>query len=208
MAIAEAVQIQLVAALEALRQAAPSLPPESSDLAGQLLERADDLPPRIAALAATAVGAQRTRIHGDLHLGQVLVAGGDVMIIDFEGEPAKPLAQRRAKQLPLRDVAGMLRSFDYAAARVGRDLPTTAPSGRTKAAARLERFRILAAESFLRGYADGGGLIDEPLLRLLQLEKAAYEVVYEAANRPDWLAVPLRGLANLASGLLARESDQ
>jgi maltose alpha-D-glucosyltransferase/alpha-amylase len=207
-ALAETVQTQVSSALEALRQAAPSLPPELSDLAGQLFDKAHDLSARIVALASTSVGAQRTRIHGDLHLGQVLIAGGDVMIIDFEGEPARPLEQRRAKQLPLRDVAGMLRSFDYAAARVGRDLPTTAPSAQAKAHAGLERFRSLAAEAFLAGYAEGGGQIDGPLLDLLQLEKSAYEVVYEAANRPDWIEVPLRGLAALAQRLLAEEPGQ
>jgi maltose alpha-D-glucosyltransferase/alpha-amylase len=135
----------------------------------------------------------------------VLIASGDVMIIDFEGEPAKPVGQRRAKGLPLRDVAGMLRSFDYAAAKVGRDLPTGSPSALAKAQAGLERFRTLAADAFVAGYADGGGEIDGPLLDLLQLEKASYEVVYEAANRPDWLEVPLRGLAAIAQRLLAQE---
>jgi maltose alpha-D-glucosyltransferase/alpha-amylase len=205
MVIAQSVQAQLASALDALSQAAPSLPPELSDRIGRLLQQADALNPRIVALASTAVGAQRIRIHGDLHLGQVLIASGDVMIIDFEGEPAKSLDQRRAKRLPLRDVAGMLRSFDYAAAMVGRDLPTSAPSAQAKAHAGLERFRILAAEAFLGGYAEGGGEIDLPLLDLLQLEKASYEVVYEAANRPDWLEVPLRGLAAIAERLLAQE---
>jgi maltose alpha-D-glucosyltransferase/alpha-amylase len=208
MAIAEAVQAQFAAALEALRQAAPSLPPEISDLVAQLVEQAHNLSPRIVALGSAAVGSQRTRIHGDLHLGQVLIASGDVMIIDFEGEPAKPLEQRRAKQLPLRDLAGMLRSFDYAAAMVGRDLPTSAPAALAKAQAGLERFRTLSAEAFLAGYAEGGGQIDVPLLDLLQLEKASYEVVYEAANRPGWLEVPLRGLVALAERLLAREIGQ
>jgi maltose alpha-D-glucosyltransferase/alpha-amylase len=208
MAIAKGVQTQFAVALEALRQAAPSLPGALSDLVGQILDQAQDLNPRIVALASRAVGAQRTRIHGDLHLGQVLIASGDVTIIDFEGEPAKPLEQRRAKLLPLRDVAGMLRSFDYAAARVGRDPPTRAPSAQAKAHAGLERFRALAAEAFLAGYVESGGQIDVPLLDLLQLEKASYEVVYEAANRPDWLEVPLRGLAAIAERLLAKESGQ
>jgi maltose alpha-D-glucosyltransferase/alpha-amylase len=204
-AIADGVQTQFAAALDALRQATPWLPPEMSDLVAQLLEQAKGLNPRIAAVASTAVGAQRTRIHGDLHLGQVLIASGDVMIIDFEGEPAKPLEQRRAKQLPLRDVAGMLRSFDYAAAKVSRDLPATEPSALAKAQAGLERFRILSATAFLAGYAEGGGVIDVSLLDLLQLQKASYEVVYEAANRPDWLEVPLRGLVVIAERLLGPE---
>jgi maltose alpha-D-glucosyltransferase/alpha-amylase len=208
MALAELVQNQFASALAALSQAAPSLPLEVRDLVAQLSDKANEVNHRIAALASTAIGAQRTRIHGDLHLGQVLVAGGDVMIIDFEGEPAKPLDQRRSKQLPLRDVAGMLRSFDYAAAWVSRDLPTSASSTEVKIQAGLERFRTLAAEAFLAGYGEGGGEVDAPLLDLLQLEKASYEVTYEAANRPDWLEVPLRGLAALAERLLAREAGQ
>jgi maltose alpha-D-glucosyltransferase/alpha-amylase len=201
-------QGQLDAALDALGRAAPSLPPGLGEVAGELMAHADRLSSRIVALASTAIGAQRTRIHGDLHLGQVLVAGADVMIIDFEGEPAKPLEQRRAKQLPLRDVAGMLRSFDYAAAMVGRDLAASGPSSQAKAEAGLERFRTLSAEAFLAGYAEGRGEIASPLLDLLQLEKAAYEVVYEAANRPSWLEVPLRGLASIATRVLTQESGQ
>jgi maltose alpha-D-glucosyltransferase/alpha-amylase len=204
-ALAEAVRRQLAAALEHLHRAAPALEPALGELATRLTTQADALNARIAGLSTGAVGALRTRIHGDLHLGQVLIASADVVIIDFEGEPAKPLDQRRAKQLPLRDVAGVLRSFDYAAGKVGRDLATLGPSQLAKAQAALERFRTISAEAFLAGYAEGGGGIDPALLDLLQLEKAAYEVVYEAANRPDWLDVPLRGLATLAERLLAEE---
>jgi maltose alpha-D-glucosyltransferase/alpha-amylase len=208
LALADAVRTQLASALKALGQAAPSLAPDLADLSRPLLDHADDLKACIGALAATAVGAARIRIHGDLHLGQVLVTRGDVVIIDFEGEPTRPLAQRRAKHLPLRDVAGMLRSFDYAAARVGHELATRAPDALAKAQEELERFRALSAQAFVAGYREGGGEIDGSLLDLLQLEKACYEVVYEAANRPDWLEVPLRGLAAIAKRLLAREGDQ
>ena len=209
-ALGQAVQHQLAEAFRQIRQARSALPQELAELAGRLLDQADALTPRIAALASGAVGLQRTRIHGDLHLGQVLIASGDVMIIDFEGEPAKPLDQRRAKHLPLRDVAGVLRSFDYAAAKVGRDVPTSAlsPQAVVTADAGLQRFRTVSAQAFLAGYAEGGGEAAPGLLDLLQLEKAAYEVVYEAANRPDWLDVPLRGLATIADRILALELGQ
>lgn len=147
---------------------------------------------RIRTVARGAAGRTQTRIHGDLHLGQVLVTGGDVMIIDFEGEPAKPLAERRAKDLPLRDVAGVLRSFDYAAA-VAERAGTVPPDGGAA-------FREGATRAFLRGY--GGAAGAAPLLDLFLLEKAAYEVAYEAANRPDWIGVPVAGLAAAARRLM------
>jgi maltose alpha-D-glucosyltransferase/alpha-amylase len=149
-------------------------------------------------LAASAQGKMATRVHGDLHLGQVLVAGGEVMFIDFEGEPTRPLEERRAKDLPLRDVAGMLRSFDYAAAVAARELERE-PNDSLIAA-----FHKAAVEAFLRGYA-ATAIPPGPLLDLYLLEKAAYEVRYEAANRPDWLQVPLTGFRAAADRVM-RES--
>jgi hypothetical protein len=126
-------------------------------------------------------GAVRTRVHGDYHLGQVLVAaGGDVRIVDFEGEPMRPLAERRAKRIPLTDVAGMLRSFAYAAAAAGRDDDAGA------AAAFLDAYR-----------AEAGAAVDDALLRFFVLQKAVYEVGYEIANRPDWVSIPVRGILAL-----------
>lgn len=159
-----------------------------------LRDRGEAIGARIRAVALGAEGRIRTRIHGDLHLGQVLVAGGDVMIIDFEGEPAKPLAERRAKDLPLRDVAGVLRSFDYAAAVAQRAQAVPPEVGAT--------FRDAAAGAFLRGYAGQADAATDPLLDLFLVEKAAYEIAYEAANRPDWIGVPVAGLAEAARRLL------
>jgi maltose alpha-D-glucosyltransferase/alpha-amylase len=162
-------------------------------------------------LAEAAGGETLTRIHGDLHLGQVLVASGEVYFIDFEGEPAKPVELRRSKDHPLRDVAGMLRSFDYAAAVVRRrsqsshaHLPAEMIGGF------LDKFMERASESFLAGYraAVASAETDVSSARLLDLfliEKAAYEVVYEAANRPGWIDVPLLGLARCARRVLALE---
>lgn len=182
---------------------------------------------RVAAMAQAETGVLCLRTHGDFHLGQVLVAQADAYIIDFEGEPASGLRTRRALASPYRDVAGMLRSFDYAAASMSRaDAIGGAPSdanagaaespGVTAAAAAAElrdallaRFRLRAAEAFLQGYRDARPSILIPpedqeasLLALAQLEKAAYEVSYEAAHRPDWISIPLCALTELARGLL------
>jgi maltose alpha-D-glucosyltransferase/alpha-amylase len=151
-------------------------------------------------------GLSLTRIHGDLHLGQVLVAAGDAIIIDFEGEPAKPLVERRSKNSPLRDVAGMLRSFDYVGGVVRRnDKIVSTSQSADRANALLEDFGRTAREAFLEGYAEGRGRsLDErekKILTVFALEKAAYEVVYEANNRPDWIDVPAAGFAKLAAML-------
>ncbi|HWT12720.1 MAG TPA: maltose alpha-D-glucosyltransferase [Allosphingosinicella sp.] len=163
------------------------------------LEGFANLAAAVDGLARHAVGKSRTRIHGDLHLGQVLVAGGEVMFIDFEGEPARPLDQRRAKDLPLRDVAGLLRSFDYAAAAALRALPEAGEALHHSPAEIFDRFRDSAVAAFLRGYARVAGDPTGPLLDLYLLEKAAYEIRYEAANRPDWIDIPQAGLARIAA---------
>jgi maltose alpha-D-glucosyltransferase / alpha-amylase len=150
----------------------------------------------------------KIRIHGDLHLGQVLVAAADVQIIDFEGEPRKPLALRRAKASPLRDLAGLIRSFDYVAAQVARTARlTTTVDAEARVSELLAGFRTMAVTAMLTGYAEGAGdalpPIDQGLLDMFTLEKAAYEIGYEAANRPDWLGVPVRGLAALVKRMFA-----
>jgi trehalose synthase-fused probable maltokinase len=140
----------------------------------------------------TSVGSigRRIRHHGDLHLGQVLWANGDWHVVDFEGEPARPLPERRAKRSPLRDVAGMLRSFTYAASVAG------VPRDGVEERARAE---------FLEGYLEtvqGSGLLPpreatERLLRIFELEKAVYELRYELAHRPEWVSVPVAGIVRL-----------
>jgi maltose alpha-D-glucosyltransferase/alpha-amylase len=182
----------------------------------QLLQRARDaLFARIPALADRVDGAVLTRIHGDLHLGQVLVVNGDVAIIDFEGEPAKPVAMRRAKDHPLRDVAGMIRSFDYAAAMVKRRSQSShAHLPDEQVTAFTDRFFETATDAFLAGYREAFTsadernplIVDTGLLDLFLIEKAAYEVVYEAANRPAWIDVPLHGLARRTRNLFGVEA--
>ncbi len=142
---------------------------------------------------------RKTRIHGDLHLGQVLVTQDDFVVLDFEGEPGRDLADRRSKTSPLRDVAGMLRSIDYAAASAARRI--TEPGLMDEEAARqvVDQWRDEAIGDFLRGYAEevGEDGLDHDLLRFFSLEKALYETVYEAENRPGWIDIPLGGIARL-----------
>lgn len=210
-ALAKRVAGQLDLALERLGRAA--LDDDQADLARSLIGGRDRLVDRIRAIAQTAAGRLLTRIHGDLHLGQLLVTGSDVMVIDFEGEPTRSLEARRAKDLALRDVAGIIRSFDYAAAVAERSRPAASDAWDERAQRQAEMFRARAVQSFLAGYA-GSEKIDEdepdaverePLLDLFVLEKAAYEILYESANRPDWIGVPAAGLARVAARLISRE---
>jgi maltose alpha-D-glucosyltransferase/alpha-amylase len=150
--------------------------------------------------------AWKTRIHGDYHLGQVLYTGNDFVLIDFEGEPIKSLSERRLKQSPLRDVAGMMRSFHYAAYAAFRqrgqvrveDVPFLEP--------RVEAWYRHNSQLFLASYQEamaGSGILPEQpeqaevMLRSYLLDKAIYELGYELNNRPDWLFIPLRGVLAL-----------
>ncbi len=174
----------------------------------ELLAREDELLSRYAVITGERISGQRTRIHGDFHLGQVLWTGRDFIIIDFEGEPARPLSERRIKRSPLRDVAGMLRSFDYATRTAMRWpwVQDLSPEEKTSLADWAQAWTHWVSATYLDHYFDVVG--DSPLLpeteeetrRLLHaqlLDKAVYEVGYELDNRPDWLPVPVRGLLDL-----------
>jgi maltose alpha-D-glucosyltransferase/alpha-amylase len=159
-------------------------------------------------LAHAGLGSPKTRIHGDFHLGQVLVASGDVYIIDFEGEPGRPLAERRAKASPLRDVAGLLRSFDYAAAAT-MDPKNVVATHLPKASLEtlVTQIREVGQRAFLDAYhqARGADARNDELLDFFLIEKAAYELGYEAANRPAWLPIPMNGLSRLSERILRQQ---
>jgi maltose alpha-D-glucosyltransferase/alpha-amylase len=182
-----------------------------------LADRADDIPEikqvidleseiigRFRALLDVRLSAARIRCHGDFHLGQVLFTGRDFMIIDFEGEPARPLGERRIKRPALRDIAGMLRSFQYAAYTpvfsddpIG-DSTTLLPWGRL--------WSLWVSAVYLRAYLDRAESAPfvpsterelEVVLDAMLLEKAVYELAYEVNNRPEWVKIPILGVTQL-----------
>ncbi|MDQ7251430.1 maltose alpha-D-glucosyltransferase [Dongia sedimenti] len=199
-------QDQLDRALEALAAAKANLDPESAAAAAKLLDRRRETHELLRKMANARSAGLKTRIHGDFHLGQILVVQNDIHIIDFEGEPAKPLKARRGKASPLRDVAGILRSFDYAAAATVSNRPPTSPKLDEQQLDLLQSFTAAVSEAFRKAYqavlAEAPHpwidlASDDKLLRMFLIEKAAYEICYEAANRPAWIAFPLRGLTRL-----------
>jgi maltose alpha-D-glucosyltransferase / alpha-amylase len=185
--------------------------PEDSAKAHMLTERRADLFSALESLAQAGNGTLMCRIHGDFHLGQVLVVSGDTYIIDFEGEPGRPLSERRLKASPLRDVAGLLRSFDYAAATVATRKSGGAPIAEELRDALLKHFRAAVSKAFISAYCKvsdaRGETFNERLLDFFMIEKSAYEIRYEAANRPSWLPIPLEGLAMLATRILSPMED-
>jgi maltose alpha-D-glucosyltransferase/alpha-amylase len=200
---------QLRTTLAQLRRQLRTIAPPAAPLAERVLESREGLLERIHALRNTPIGGVRILTHGDYHLGQVLFTGRDFVIIDFEGEPGRPLGERRIKRPPLRDVAGMLRSYDYAvhaalAAREDRGLVTAGEEDTVRAQAL--RWRDQASAAFLAGYACTSGIDDllpadtegrDALLHAFVLEKALYELRYELDNRPTWVPLPLAALAAL-----------
>jgi maltose alpha-D-glucosyltransferase/alpha-amylase len=199
----------IVRNFDLLREKLPSLPGAAQELASKVLDAEDDVLLECHSVLEGELLAARTRIHGDYHLGQVLFTGNDYFIIDFEGEPARPLAERRAKKSPLQDVAGMLRSFQYVA-----HAAVLATEGQAHVSSEEEevleiladRWLELVSHRFLDAYrrtAEGASFLPansrefDALLRVHLLEKAIYELGYELNNRPDWLPIPLIGIQNL-----------
>jgi maltokinase len=157
--------------------------------------RGQDVRERLQALSHIGAGGRVIRTHGDYHLGQTMLADRGWVILDFEGEPARSLPERRRKRSPLRDVAGMLRSFSYASAGARLLRGTTVPAD----------WEDRARAAFLAGYFERvdpnllppGEQATQQLLSVFELEKAVYELRYELNNRPDWIAIPVAGIARL-----------
>lgn len=163
----------------------------------------DELFARIEQLTSVAEPGLRTRVHSDYHLGQVLLTARGWMILDFEGEPARTIEERRAKQSPLRDVAGMLRSFNYAAVSCLFDRAEPDSEEWKRLEPWAEMWETLARERFLHGYRsrahEGNFLPANPddllvMLDVFEIDKAIYEIGYERGHRPDWARIPLRGI--------------
>ena len=193
------------AALDRLERARPMLAPAMQSQAAQLLAARIDLLKRVDNAAPAQLRAFKTRLHGDYHLGQVLLAQNDFIITDFEGEPARPLAERRQKHSALRDVAGMLRSFNYAMHQALAHATVERPDALESLQAPARAWETAAKGAFLDAYRDtaqNAGLFTswqevQGLLHLFLLEKAFYELGYEVNNRPDWVRVPVAGLLDL-----------
>jgi maltose alpha-D-glucosyltransferase/alpha-amylase len=200
-----------VQSLQLLRQRLKQLPETVAAEGRQVLELESEIFRRFHSLLHHKMAAMRTRYHGDFHLGQVLYTGKDFVFIDFEGEPARPLSERRMKRSPLRDVAGMLRSFHYAAYaalfdQINKGLLHSQAGGGASLESWLQFWQVWVAATFLKAYRARAGQDafiprNRADLRILLdafvLEKAIYELSYELNNRPDWVRIPLRGIVQL-----------
>jgi maltose alpha-D-glucosyltransferase / alpha-amylase len=194
-------------ALELLAANMETVPAADRERANAVLALRDQIKSRIEACAKALPPGVKIRIHGDYHLGQVLVTRNDFVIIDFEGEPGNSLEQRRAKHSPLRDVAGMMRSFGYVQQSALRSVAhNDAEAARLAPLARAWELEVRAA--FLSAYdaaARGAALYEslqpgQGMLGLFELEKALYELRYELGNRPSWVGIPLQGILDWSGG--------
>jgi maltose alpha-D-glucosyltransferase / alpha-amylase len=190
-----------------LKESLSQLPDDAMEHAGWALGRRRQLLDRFAALdRASNSGGARIRVHGDYHLGQVLRVMNDFIILDFEGEPARTLAERRAKHSPLKDVAGMLRSFNYAAGAGLLAYTARRPDDPVRLESWARLWERATAAAFLRAYRHSAGptvilppdeVVFQTLLDAFLLDKALYELAYELNNRPAWVRIPLRGILSL-----------
>jgi maltose alpha-D-glucosyltransferase/alpha-amylase len=189
--------------LSVLERAKPGLTGPIRDLAARLLDRRDGLFATIRTLVPTEIAAQKTRYHGDFHLGRVLVVQNDFFVIDFDGDPRQPYAARRRKCTPLRDVATMMRSFDYAAAAAVRHAAESRPAAAPQMTELAESWRQRAVDGFRAAYRKSmRGCPSYPaskkqvreLIAFFSLERAVHELSHELTNRPDWAGIPLTGI--------------
>jgi maltose alpha-D-glucosyltransferase/alpha-amylase len=191
---------------DALKQRRDRFKEADRPLIDELLVEETRFPDRLRALLPPDIDGLKIRHHGDFHLGQMLIVKDDIFIIDFEGEPRRPLEERRRKAPAARDVAGLVRSIDYSVTAAFERAQQVAPDENGRLAAALSEWRDRSAAAFLAGYRDS--MTDRRLwpadasaaARLLDfflLEKALYEIEYELAHRPDWLRVPLTGMLRI-----------
>jgi maltose alpha-D-glucosyltransferase/alpha-amylase len=194
-------------AFETVERGRETMPVPVKPLADALLAMRERLMAEFEELRVSAPGATRTRVHGDFHLGQVLWADGNCVFLDFEGEPARPIAERRAKQSPLKDVAGMMRSFSYAAYAALFAWTQSRPDDFDRLEPWARVWAHWAATAFLTAWKDAAGSASfvpkdpatfDRLLRAFLLEKAFYEIQYEINNRPEWVRIPLSGILGVA----------
>jgi maltose alpha-D-glucosyltransferase/alpha-amylase len=176
-------------------------PPADAAAALDLMDRRGELEALLDALSTPPADMHRIRIHGDLHLGQILMAQQDVVFVDFEGEPARSIDERRRKDSPWRDVAGLIRSFDYAVEAAARNMPERPAASVPRTERDATRWLKVAQEIFIEAYLQhapaeivGGDEGRRRLLPLYLISKALYEVNYELDNRPAWVGIPLRSL--------------
>jgi maltose alpha-D-glucosyltransferase / alpha-amylase len=209
---ADAMRRHAMEQLQLLESRLPVLDARARELGRLVLDSRDELLHHFHDLERIGNGGARIRCHGDYHLGQVLVTEGDIVIIDFEGEPARSLAERRDKTSPLRDVAGMLRSFSYAALAALNAATRTRPEDLDRLTPWARFWETWVGAVFLRGYLSAVREAEivpakdeelETLLRAFVVDKALYELGYELNNRPDWVHIPLAGLQRLRSPLHA-----
>src|SRR5262249_4738415 len=189
-----------------LKERIPYLPDDVLEIAAAVLTRRSRILEHFAELKPETFQTLRTRVHGDYHLGQVLKVKSDFVILDFEGEPARPLADRRAKQCPLKDVAGMVRSFSYAVYSSLINFSTRHPEDIASLKPWADLWERCVATEFLRAYRETGRgaqflpVEDEDFHRVLDvflIDKALYEVLYELNARPAWVRIPLMGILSL-----------
>jgi maltose alpha-D-glucosyltransferase/alpha-amylase len=192
--------------LQLLQKNMKKLPEEVRSAASAALKSEDEILGVFRSILDVKIIAEKIRYHGDFHLGQVLRTGKDFVIIDFEGEPARPLSERRLKRSPLRDVAGMIRSSHYAVHSALRAYGSMRPEDQERLEAWAEAWYFAVSGIFLNSYlfaVEDAAFIPkgrkefETLLRCFLMEKAVYELGYELNNRPDWAAIPLRGIERL-----------
>jgi maltose alpha-D-glucosyltransferase/alpha-amylase len=195
--------------LERVEAERPRLDSRAQALIDRLMASRGPLLENIDKILTKVSDVKKIRHHGDLHLGQILIAKDDVYIVDFEGEPQRTKEERRRKAPAARDAAGVIRSLDYAATTALHGIATASPEELVRCAQALEKWREDAIGAFLaslREVGAGAGLWPEDieasneLLRFFVAEKAVYEVDYELSNRPDWVAVPLAGIVRALLG--------